>query len=154
MGIKKGQNTWSKGRKLSEVTKDKLSKNNAKFWLGKKRNQETILKISKSKKGKYTGKNASNWKGGLSRRKDNRLRQSLDWRLWRKSVFERDKYTCRWCFIRGVYVEPHHIKAKSRYPELCFEINNGITLCRSCHLKTIGKEEDFEMFFTEILNTK
>ena len=29
----------------------------------------------------------------------------------------------------------HHIKPKSMYPELMFDLSNGITLCYSCHKK-------------------
>ncbi len=40
------------GKRLSEETKRKISKNNRKYWEGKKRNIETREKISKSSKGK------------------------------------------------------------------------------------------------------
>ena len=40
-----------KGRKLSKKHRERISKNNAKFWLGKKRSKRTITKISNSKKG-------------------------------------------------------------------------------------------------------
>lgn len=41
-----------KGQKLSEETKRKLSKNNARYWKGKKRSPETIKKMSEGLKGK------------------------------------------------------------------------------------------------------
>ncbi len=37
-----------KGRIISQKTKDLISKNNCKYWLGKKRSKETSLKIAKS----------------------------------------------------------------------------------------------------------
>ena len=40
------------GKKHSEETKQKLSENNARYWLGKIRSEETRLAISKSNKGK------------------------------------------------------------------------------------------------------
>ena len=39
------------GRKLSDETKKKMSENNAKYWLGKKRSDETIQKMVEKKKG-------------------------------------------------------------------------------------------------------
>ena len=40
-------------------------------------------------------------------------------------------------------IAAHHIYTKKKYPQLQFEISNGITLCRLCHEKTYGKEEQF-----------
>ncbi len=40
-----------KGKKLSDKTKEKLSKNNSRYWKGKERSEETKHKISESKKG-------------------------------------------------------------------------------------------------------
>ena len=40
-----------KGKKASEETKTKMSKSNAKYWLGKHLSAETIEKMSNSKKG-------------------------------------------------------------------------------------------------------
>ena len=51
-------------------------------------------------------------------------------------MFARDGYTCQACEKKGIRVEAHHIKEQSNYPELRFDVNNGITLCRDCHKKT------------------
>lgn len=55
---------------------------------------------------------------------------------WRKAVFERDNYTCQLCGVRGTYLEADHIKPWAYFPELRRLIDNGRTLCKSCHQKT------------------
>jgi hypothetical protein len=72
------------------------------------------------------------WKGGISPI-NTRIRQSSKFKKWRKSVFERDKYTCQSCFEKGGTLHPHHIKPFAKFPKLRFELNNGITLCEDCH---------------------
>lgn len=52
---------------------------------------------------------------------------------WRKSVFERDDYTCQMCNKRGGYIEADHIKPWAYFPELRYSRDNGRTLCRACH---------------------
>lgn len=75
------------------------------------------------------------WKGGI-KSENTRTRKSFEYRIWRTSVFERDDYTCQICEVRGGKLEADHIKLFSLYPELRFDINNGRTLCKTCHLKT------------------
>lgn len=62
---------------------------------------------------------------------------------WVKAVKQRDNYTCQHCGIKeneyktktGKVLEVHHIKEWDTYPELRFEVSNGLTLCASCHRK-------------------
>jgi hypothetical protein len=73
---------------------------------------------------------------------DRNLRYCKEAEDWRKLVFARDDYTCQECGIRGSYLEAHHIKPFAYFPELRFDINNGLTLCRCCHDKTkVGYKE-------------
>ena len=64
------------------------------------------------------------------------IKQSIEYKLWRKAVFERDNYTCKHCNERGGELQADHIKPQSVFPELRLDLNNGQTLCRPCHLKT------------------
>ena len=65
-----------------------------------------------------------------------RVRMSSEWSEWRHAVFERDNYTCQKCGIRGGKLHPHHIRSFVEYPELAFDVSNGLTLCEPCHKQT------------------
>ena len=81
-----------------------------------------------------SGINHYNWKGGITK-ESAKIRNSLQMKLWRKSVFERDSYKCIWCGSGGS-LNADHIKPFAYFPELRFAIDNGRTLCVECHKKT------------------
>lgn len=137
-----------KGLKRSEETKRKISLS----LIGRKRkplSEERKKEISKQMKGRFVseytkklkserfkGVNNPQWRGGVTPIHW-RIRQSLEYRTWRKSVFERDNYTCVFCHEKSSgKLEADHIKRFSLYPELRFNISNGRTLCKDCHKKT------------------
>lgn len=67
---------------------------------------------------------------------NNRIRKSVEYKIWREAVFTRDDYTCQMCFTRGGELNADHIKPFAFYPESRFDVNNGRTLCAPCHKTT------------------
>lgn len=110
--------------------------------------EETRLKMSLAHANKprpwARGVNHPLWKGGKSKGR-NKIRQSLEYIIWRRTVLERDKWTCVWCGKRSgwnkeekkqIFLQVDHIKPFAQYPELCFVVDNGRALCFECHKKT------------------
>lgn len=78
------------------------------------------------------------------------IRNCSKYKEWRNAVFERDNYTCRMCKdSRGGNLNAHHIVFFSEILnkssiknfddadecELLWNIDNGITYCKSCHME-------------------
>ena len=78
------------------------------------------------------------WKDGKSLERD-RLRLGREVKDWRLAVFIRDGYTCQHCGAKGD-LHAHHIKPWAKYPDVRFDINNGLTLCIDCHGKVHNKD--------------
>ncbi len=55
-------------------------------------------------------------------------------KIWADDIKKRDSKQCVICGSKD-NLEAHHIFGVSQYPYLTTEINNGITLCKSCHNK-------------------
>ena len=136
------------GKKLPQETKDKIRA----ALKGKKKTSEHAINAGLAQRGKKLSeehkrligiqsvgriakeKNPA-WKGGVTSI-NAAIRGSKEYILWRKSVFERDNYTCIWCLVRGGELHADHIKPFAYFPELRFAIDNGRTLCVSCHRTT------------------
>ncbi len=151
----KGHRAWATGRKFTQEHRNKLSQvrrlkiklgliKHPKGMLGKRQSSETRKKISQNHKFKVKsnrdhqsklmkGENHWNWKGGISPRSCN----TREYKEWRSAVFKRDNWTCQTCQRRGCYLEAHHIKRWVDYPALRFRVDNGVTLCKECHLLTL-----------------
>lgn len=56
-----------------------------------------------------------------------------EYREWRKTVLQRDDYTCRICGVRGSRMHAHHLDSYAQHPELRTDPDNGVTLCKPCH---------------------
>lgn len=147
-----------KGKKRSPETRERMRK----AQTGKKMSPESRIKMALAKKGfKHTeevkqrmsinrrGSKGSNWKGGYTKIQI-LIRGNAKYIYWRKKVFRRDSRTCQHCNISGVPINAHHLKPFSTIvrendirtieqaidcTEL-WDINNGITLCEPCHIKT------------------
>jgi len=52
---------------------------------------------------------------------------------WRKSIFDRDNYTCQKCGKIRTKLQAHHIESYATNKNLRININNGITFCKRCH---------------------
>ena len=135
---KKKMSISSKGKTVSEETKKKMSlaSKHKSGMRGKKHSLEARLKMSAKRKGELN----ANWQGG-KKAKHLLIRVSLEYKLWRKSVFERDNYTCIFCGFQSngtkiPDIHADHIKPFAYYPELRFAIDNGRTLCVPCHRTT------------------
>jgi len=78
------------------------------------------------------GERHFNWKGGVSG-ENKKIRDSFEYRMWRKAVFDRDDYTCQVCGKRGCVLNADHILPFSMYPDERLNVDNGRTLCVPCH---------------------
>jgi 5-methylcytosine-specific restriction endonuclease McrA len=133
---------FKKGHKHSTQTLAKLSlahKGKPAPWLNSPYAEQIKERISKAKRDvpslKQRGDKHYNWKGGITS-ENAKIRHCLEYRIWRRSVFERDKYMCVFGGKpHGNKLEADHIKKFSDYPELRFAIDNGRTLCLECHRK-------------------
>lgn len=128
-----------KGKKMSDASRKKMSESAKKRpsnRLGKRHSVASRIKISQHTRERTPrGERCHSYKDGkLAERRDQRF--SRDYKRWRFDVFARDHFTCCQCGDnRGGNLVAHHIKPFADYPELRFDVSNGMTLCKTCHDK-------------------
>ena len=156
IGIKQSESAKEKlskywqGRIFSQEIREKISAglkrhfvNNGSHWVGRRQSKEHVLKRS--------GVNSNFWQGGVYSIHQ-KARRIAEYKSWHRSILQRDNYTCRYCGVRGGQLNAHHIKSFSSiiktiklgdnlYEKLLnckalWDINNGETLCVSCHRDT------------------
>ena len=148
----KGEGNPFYGRKHTKESKEKFLKTKKIF----KHTDAARQKMSESRKGlKFTLSHRQNLSKALTKTpieitsqkkaEKARIRKLINYKIWRESIFKRDNYACQYCGDRSgnghtVYLEAHHIKSFHCYPELRFDTDNGITLCRNCHRVETGKQ--------------
>lgn len=105
--------------------------------------KERVRKSGLTRRGRpalwFRGDKNPNWRGGVHKlhATERQLFQATtEYVNWRRSVFERDDFTCQHCHNRGGLLHADHIKPFVSHPELRLDLSNGRTLCAGCHRKT------------------
>lgn len=62
-----------------------------------------------------------------------RGRYSKEYAPCRNAVYKRDGFSCQKCGKRSCKLNAHHIKPWAKFPDLRFDLTNGMTLCEKCH---------------------
>lgn len=120
-------NSFAKGSKRSEKTKEILRQQK----LGKKLTEEHKKKIGIRSKEKWDNFRKQNQPKSAAYKKYNVTQGQLA--SWSKQVRERDGHICTSCGDTK-NLHAHHIKKKILYPDLALDLDNGTTLCRTCHI--------------------
>lgn len=129
---KRGKSSWNKGKELSEEHKRNLRE---------------------AHKNRLKGELSPFWKGENCKTKQER--NDSRYQNWVKQVKKRDNWKCRMnnkdcsghCIV-------HHILPWRDYPELRYEVKNGITLCQHHHPRKRVDEQRLIPFFISMVEAK
>lgn len=137
-----------KGIPVKEEVKKRISQT----LIGHNVSEETRKKISKAHTGR-TGEKSNRWISDRTKIKKQEDRNNPNDKEWKRKVYERDSWKCRMnneeCKGR---IEAHHILSWNDYPELRYNINNGITLCQAHHPRKRAEEKRLIPFFQGLVS--
>ena len=68
------------------------------------------------------------------------IRNSAEYKQWRKQVLKRDSFICQKCGATNKKLNVHHIKRFAKDIANRFNVANGITLCVDCHRELHKRE--------------
>lgn len=98
------------------------------------------------------------WRHDLSDEERENRRDETAQKAWRAKIFQRDGYTCQCCGdAKGGNLNAHHIVPHSKDKSIAWDLDNGITLCKPCHISfhmqygyTNCTREDLEKYMLEV----
>lgn len=134
-----GENNPFFGRKHTEETLAKQRGPLNPMWKGLENNK--CLECGKGLCGRNVfyctkhwqlGSRNPSWNETYDRTKREQLRLMPEYAVWQSETKKRDNFECQKCCKRGK-LHSHHIQPYSKFPELRYELSNGITLCKECH---------------------
>lgn len=104
----------------------------------------------------FTGKNHPRWVKDRTMLQmygdDNKDRRCSAAQAWRREVIKRDCNKCKMdnldCKDR---LEVHHILGWKEYPELRYQVNNGITLCHAHHPRKRDEVAKLSPYFKQLV---
>lgn len=98
--------------------------------------------------GNTAGELSCNWKGGITAISSANLK-TPQFRALKKIVLEKFPL----CVLCGnnKRLHVHHIHTRREHPDMCFELNNLITLCVSCHSSIKGREAQYADHFMRLV---
>lgn len=127
------------GRRHTEESKQKMRDSAARKFSSM--TEEQRKNYGQGWKGKF-GPAHIRYKIDRSSLKKKELRNDPAYWGWRRDVNRRDDYKCRISNIDcNGRIEVHHILSWREFPELRYNVNNGITLCQFHHPRKRNEEK-------------
>lgn len=94
---------------------------------------------------------------GFTTPENTRIRQSVEGKAWTYDILSKSSFTCTKCSQRGGKLHAHHLNGFNLFPDLRFDLDNGVCLCESCHDKfheVYGKGDNTKDQFNEWIKSK
>ncbi len=104
----------------------------------------------------FCGEKSPHWMFDRTQVLDNRSRTKQgQYKVWRTEILKRDNYCCRMKnnLCKGI-LQVHHILPWRAYPDVRYNIDNGITLCIQHHPRKRKDELAMVDLFRKIITTK
>lgn len=159
--FKKGQSPWNAGTVGVVKSWNKGKKGLQKWSDAQREKMKKVVRVgikglvpwNKGLKGYMAGAKHYNYKPD---RTEIDLNKRRNWATacieWREKVFKRDNYKCKINNQECTHqIEAHHILSWRDYPELRFELNNGITLCKKHHPRKRDEEKKLSPYFQDLI---
>lgn len=147
--FKKGKQPWNSGKEWSEESKAKMSQSHK----GKTLSEEHREKIELAQRRRVQEGTHNMYISDRTKLAKKQERNDSSYKEWRMSVYKRDNFICRMknqdCSGRII---AHHILGWASYPELRYEVNNGITLCQDHHPLRRSEEKRLESLFRKLVS--
>jgi hypothetical protein len=153
-GIKNRTDYNKKGRYICEVCGGEFERYNSQFN-GKHHKFCSVECKHKGDSIFFSGENAHCYNPNITQEQRDYNRKYPEYYDWRNKVYERDNYVCQCCgYDKGGNLNVHHFYNYAEHHELRLDIDNGITLCKQCHInfhKKYGYKNNTKAQFDEFL---